>query len=222
MTLAVSNYVSPEELTLWLAEKQNDMYADMRNAIDLSNQRSEMQSALADIKRHLQDANANRDFHAVSDEIAGFLEKYADTPEFQEISQPLVEIKTYITNFYESQEYRAEVLNIDMTVDDALPNDTGDDVVVGSHPNPATFIGPYDLLEYQMPVNVPLTVADGTLQSWLDSIDAKCTYLSQQDQLAMITIQELNGKINQSEQLVSNLIASQNQTLSGVISNIRG
>jgi hypothetical protein len=38
----------------------------------------------------------------------------------------------------------------------------------------------------------------------------------------MIRIQELNGKVNQSEQLVSNLIASQNQTQNAVISNIRG
>ena len=219
MTGIVSNYVSSEELTLWLTEKQNEIYGDMREAIDMSNERSLMQSELSTIKQHLEEANASGDFATVSKEIEAFLATHGQSPEFDQVSGPLLEISASLHAHYpdgipssdDVDQFSAEA-DLEDVIDDAT--DGVDGMSAG---NDAPLIG--DLPDID---EVPLQYSAEQLKSWTDAIGAKIDFLGQQDQLAMIRIQELNGKVNQSEQLVSNLLASQNQTQNAVISNIRG
>jgi hypothetical protein len=196
----ISNYVSPEELTAWLAEKQNDLYADMRRAIDISNERSAMQSDLADIQKHLTDFNASGNLEELAEEITLFLDKYADNPHLDEVAEPLIELRNLIVQHYSLAANRK-------ASDIALAQQMGDSGLVAQ------------LRNQPLP---QLSFGDPQIAAWTDAIKAKGDFLSQQDQLAMIQIQELNGKVNQSEQLVSNLLASQNETQRAVIGNIRG
>ena len=200
MTAIASNYVSPEELTVWLTEKQNGLYADMRQAIDLSNERSAMQSDLADIQKHLSDANASGNFEELAHEITLFLDEYADNPNLEEVMQPLIEIRNSIVNHYAS----------------AADSEARFDASANALGNTPLF----SVAEYQPPTT--LKYPDQTIAAWTDALKSKSDFLSQQDQLAMIQIQELNGKVNQSEQLVSNLLASHDETQRAVIGNIRG
>jgi hypothetical protein len=215
MTGIVSNYVSSEELTLWLAEKQNDIYGDMREAIDLSNERSQMQSELSTIKQHLEEANASGDFEKVSQEISAFLSAHGTNPEFEEVSGPLNEINASIHAHFPDGIPSWE--RVDQFANEADLEDAAEDFDGLSTGN-----GPALLPDLPGLDDLPLQFSDQQLKSWIDAIGSKIDFLSQQDQLAMIRIQELNGQVNQSEQLVSNLLASQNQTQNAVISNIRG
>ena len=115
MTAIASNYVSPEALTLWLSEKQNEIYGDMRDAIDMSNERSQMQSELATIKQHLEEANASGDFEKVSQEIGAFWTAHADHPDFEDVSGPLGEINASISAYYQDKAH-------DEAYDEALDN----------------------------------------------------------------------------------------------------
>ena len=73
-----TNYISDENLMLWLAEKQSGLYADLNERMDLSGKRSKILEDLAHIRERIEAGDISpADAHA---EISALVGSYQGTP----------------------------------------------------------------------------------------------------------------------------------------------
>jgi hypothetical protein len=73
-----TNYISDENLLLWLADKQDGLYADLRDRMDSSRARSKAMEDLAHIKQRVERGEMSpAELHA---EITALIESYRGTP----------------------------------------------------------------------------------------------------------------------------------------------
>lgn len=87
-----SNYISDDNLLLWLAEKQNGLYGDLRELMDTSKARSKLMEDLSHIKERLdRQESAPEDLRA---EMELLLSSYAGSPfeaELEELFRPMLD-----------------------------------------------------------------------------------------------------------------------------------
>lgn len=67
-----------------------------------------------------------------------------------------------------------------------------------------------------------MVVKDESFDSWGAMIQGQIDSLGKEDQLMLISIQDLHGQINQQTQLTSNLMAAAARALDNTVANIRG
>ena len=73
-----ANYISDDNLLLWLAEKQDGLYADLRDEMDLSRARNKIIEDLSYIKARAEDGELSpRELHA---EMTALFDAYRGTP----------------------------------------------------------------------------------------------------------------------------------------------
>jgi hypothetical protein len=85
-----SNYISDESLLLWLAEKTEGKYGELRDAMDMSRTRSKLMEDLGHIKSMADRGASNEE---IANELASLLEAYRGTEleqELYEFAAPLV------------------------------------------------------------------------------------------------------------------------------------
>lgn len=85
-----SNYVSDESLLLWLAEKTEGKYGELRDAMDTSRRRSKLMEDLGHIKSMVDRGASNEE---IAHELANLLEAYRGTElehELYAFAAPLV------------------------------------------------------------------------------------------------------------------------------------
>ena len=198
------NYQSPEAILAFTALQQDRMYGDLKDAMDLATTRGEMTSDLTDIKSHLEFANRNNDFAQVDAELQAFVAKYGEVPEFAEIIDTVSAIADNVHGRWTEavQEHGRAQSNYA-----AAHGRWVADGCLGLEPLPP---GPPKLAEY----------ADETIKNWLDSMTDKIDAAGTNDQLTMISIQQLNTSINQSSETASTIMDSRSDTLSSIINNI--
>jgi hypothetical protein len=73
-----TNYISDENLLLWLAEKQDGLYADLHERMDLSRDRSKLMEDLSHIKERIEAGNLTP--QQAYDEVTALLQSYEGSP----------------------------------------------------------------------------------------------------------------------------------------------
>jgi hypothetical protein len=87
-----SNYISQGDIMLWLATKTNGMYGDLRQAMQMSEERSTLAKELKDLQTLLESDESNSEKLAAAQAV---LEQVKGTPLEEEVTElvgPMVEI----------------------------------------------------------------------------------------------------------------------------------
>jgi hypothetical protein len=203
MSAVGGNYMSDGAIMAWVATQQNRLYGDLKSTMDLQEQRAQMTSDLADIKKNIEVANRHpENFPQVHREMQAFIAEYGDVPEFDELVATVREITT--------------------AVEKKLPGnvsvaDNGNSLTQGipTRANPMAKPGA------SLPVMQTADdhFADETIKDWLDTIDKKLDASGTNEQLGMIKVNELKSTIDQGTQMASQLIKSGNDSMNLILNN---
>jgi hypothetical protein len=190
-----SNFISDENLLAWLAMKQDGLYGELRDHMDMSRARSKLVEDLNHLKG-LIDAGGMSHEEATA-EINRLLQAYEGT----EFEGPLNELFA---------QPLAELATVPERAQDQIP-DLPDSPL-------------FDEDDYDVPAAVEKAAEDElsqkTLESLSKAIENKVDALGRDDQLELIQIQSLTADLREVAQLASNLIASSNQAANSIVGNI--
>jgi hypothetical protein len=187
-----SNYISDEDLLVWLAQKQDGLYGDLRDRIDASRARSKLMEDLNHLKGLIDGGELDRE-EALA-EIHELLSAYEGT----EFEQTLNEL------FAEPLEALSRV-----------PEEATD-----SMPELDTAIPLPHVETGSIQRGIVEALSKPVLDRLSSSIESKVDALGRDDQLALIEVQSLTADIREAAQLASNLVASSNQATSTIVGNI--
>lgn len=214
------NYISDGQIMQWLANQQDRIYSDLRDSMDLSEQRADLTNDLNTIKSHLQEANESGDFSQVNDELQAFVGNYAADPRFAELCDGIDDIAAKIKGDYEGH----------MNFSEAFAQYKVDAKAAAEQQ--IHFLLHPDALQEAVASGTVLTMPDrpvdpgvphyteNQMKSWDELISGKTDHASKNDQLTMIHIQELKATLDQGSQLASTFISSGDKTSSAIINNI--
>lgn len=207
------NYISDGQIMAWLANQQDRIYGDLRDSMDMSEQRAKTNEDLGTIKAHLHDANAcdPPDFNKVRGEIHEFIELHGDDPEYAKICEDLQGISDKIgENTVQNQ-----LKGVASAVNPFAPVKADSETAEAPSSEQVDHAAGVALKPGES-----LKVSDSQLQAWDDLIQTKIDAGSKNDQLTMIHIQELKATLDQGSQLASTFISSGDKTQSAIINNI--
>ena len=87
-----TNYISDENLMLWLADKQSGLYADLHERMDLSGKRSKLMEDLSHIRERIEAGDMTvAEGHA---EMSAIVESYRGTPlegDLEQLFRPILD-----------------------------------------------------------------------------------------------------------------------------------
>jgi hypothetical protein len=191
-----SNYISDQNLLVWLAMKQDGIYGDLRGHMDMSKARSKLTEDLNHLKGLIDAGGMSRE--EATAEINRLLRAYEGT-EFEGalnelFAQPLEDLAA-----------------VPERVQDQMPD----------LPDLPLMDEDYELdLPPAMETAMEDAMAQETLKPLSSAIENKVDALGRDDQLELIQIQSLTADLREVAQLASNLIASSNQAANTIVGNI--
>lgn len=202
---SVGGFQGGDALLAFAAIQQGRMNEEMSESMRVADLRSQMSGDLADIKAHLEQANADpKRFPEVNQELQAFMDKYGSEPELQDVTATVGEIAAEVGK----QCGAVETVNAGMMhnygATHAIWDATGR---VGEEPQPPKLLTVH-------------AFEDKVIQTWLGNITEKLDASGTNDQLAMIHIKQLNDNINNSSGMVSGIIESRNNSTASIINNI--
>jgi hypothetical protein len=214
------NYISDGALMEWLAKQQDDLYADLRGSIDLSDTRAQLADELNTIKSELQTANQNHDFAKVDSLIQQFIGTYGADPQFAEFTTDLQSMAETIRGGCQARaDYAAQEAERKHPLAPYYSSDGGQHVNSFKGANPRNFTVVEAPPGYLRDPG-PQSYDDKTIDAWTNLIGGKLDLSSKNDQLTMIHIQEVKSTIDQGAQFASSFISSGDKTSSAIINNI--
>jgi hypothetical protein len=206
MSAVGGNYMSDGAIMAWVAGQQNRLYGDLKTTMAVQEQRAQMTSDLADIKKNLEVANRHSEqFPEVYKEMQAFVEKYGDEPDFDELVGTVQEI--------------AKKVEIKLSGNAAPAVAAGNN---GSLFTKGIVVAASPLAKPGTSVEVPKPSAnfsDETIKGWMDAIDKKLDASGMNEQLGMIKINEIKSTIDQGTQMASQLIKSGNDSMNLILNN---
>jgi hypothetical protein len=210
---ATSNYMSNADILVWMENKTDGLYGQMRDAMDVANTRTDAESALDDVKALIGNCkNDGSDCKAIHDLVNEVIAKYPNVPE---VSQALQPIADKLNALYGTSD-PVNVPPADSTVTTAAPLNPNTTISINSNVTlhtPSTNTP----ANHQLP-EVPLNGGDA--DSWIKQIGDKVDVLGKQDQLGLINIQEFNSQLNQTKQTASALMDAADKAASSIINHI--
>ncbi len=200
MSITATNYISSSDLEVWMEQKTEDLYGNLRGAMDTSNDRAEAEKALNKIRADLVDAGkTGADPTAIRDEMQVTVDKYKDEfPEVADALQPKLDILN-------TQIHDAETPPRTWAPQAGPPRNWSP---VGAPPPPPP------------PPPPPAKISTEDAKDWGDAIGSAIDSLGKADQLGMINIQEFNSQINQTKQIASALLDSLDKSANAIIGHI--
>ena len=195
-----SNFISNQEMLVWMQEKTDGIYGHMRGEMDTSNQRAHAEDALNDIKAKLLELKTNGgNTDDLRLTINATLEQYPDIPEVAKVLQPFAtelngRHELLLENQLKVAAYQAQkTANLSTSRSNAPP------------PH-------YD--------TSPVKLSSDQIENWTKDITAKVENLSKQDQLGLINLQEFNAQLNQAKQTASALMDAADKSANAIINHI--
>jgi hypothetical protein len=87
---ASTNFMSSSTIEAWMESKTDDLYGNMRDAMDVSNTRAEAEQALNEIKAEILNAQKNgTDARELQKDLAATVKRYPDLPELAKVLGPI-------------------------------------------------------------------------------------------------------------------------------------
>jgi len=191
-----SNFISNGEILVWMQGKTDGIYGHMRDAMDTSNSRAHAEDALNDIKNQLlQMKNNGKDATEVNAAIHDVIAKYGE--EFPEISECLQGFADDLDKRFAAE--AANKTKLEWVKDNSRAG--GHYAKVGRDPE-------------------PVKLDEKQIDDWTKAIGDKVDALAKQDQLGLISLQELNAQLNQAKQTASALMDAADKAANSIISHI--
>jgi len=191
-----AGYVSDAELLAWFAAKSTEEYDKLRGLMDLSEKRSEAIKELTFLKSTIADAGS--DPQAALEQLEAIEATYAGTP----LAEDVLEITGPL---------KASLIHYQTTIDQSA-------LMVEHAPEGAND----EVIEERSAVDETARAAlAAQIASATSKLDATIGSLSDDDQLALIEIQDLLSGIRQASQLTSNIVADKAQAANSIVANIR-
>jgi len=191
-----SNYISNANYDDWLQSKLEDAYGEIRQGMDVSGHRTDATKALNTIKNELLQMKTNgKDASEVTAAIHQAIEEFGE--EFPDVKKALGE-------FADSLDQRAKAA-IDASNLPTTEFDSSNDTV--------RVVPPTHIPE-------PVKLSDKEIDDITNSIKDTVDGFGKDDQLGLIHLNQLNSRINQTENLFSSLSDSRNKTIDAIINRI--
>jgi len=194
-----SNFISNSEILIWMQEKTEGIYGNMRGAMDTSNSRAHAEDALNDIKNQLLEMKTNgEDAAAVNASIHQTIDTYSK--EFPEVGKVLQGFADELDERFAAEAAKPGTEQV--WVEDKLRTVAGGYyITVGADAQ-------------------PVKLEEKQIDNWTKAIGDKVDALSKQDQLGLINIQEFNAQLSQAKQTASALMDSSDKTANTIINHI--
>lgn len=208
------NYISDASIMEWLALQQDRIYGDLKESMDLADDRAAFTDKLSTIKSGLERANSSHDFAQVDQDLQELKQLYGSDPRFQEAFEGLDDL----ANRIHGDRQKGVQYAIDKAAYDAQQ------VEFSAANDPMGLKYAQALIEGRVlsePIPpAPQSYTEAEMQSFEDLITGKTDSAGKNDQLTMIHIQELKATLDQGSQLASTFISSGDKTQSAIINNI--
>jgi hypothetical protein len=210
MSAVQSNYMSDSALMAWVTEQQNRLYGELHNAMDFEESRADMASDVSDLKLALQ--NAAKDPAAmleVGAALDAFRAKYGDVAEFSQMREVVDGIEAATRPSIDRvKAYEASQFAENAEASGLSSSASGTDAAAATNETWLEKIGAgYVCLDQAL--------VDG----WVKALGEQADASNQNQQLGMIHIGEIKSSIDQSSNLVSQLVKSGNDATSSIINN---
>jgi hypothetical protein len=183
--------MSDSEIMAWMEQKTDGLYQTMRDSMNVANDRADLESQLGDLQGLLADTKNGTATPAQV--LAKLNQLLAKSQQFPEVAQMLQPMHDALVQRFQQAASDAAMYN-------------------AQHKDDAGFVP-------KKPGAVGITSAEA--DTWAGQLKDKVDYLGKQDQLGLINIQDVNSQINQTKEIASNLIDSENKSASAVVANIR-
>ena len=199
-------YITDGELMAWLGQKSAEQYGELRDIMNMSNQRGDLMKDLADLKA---DIDADKPDEAIVAEMDALSAKYAGTPYADELNGLSADMHGRLET-----DKAARAIDVQIT-------DTNNKLK-----DPSLSPGTREQLEAKKAkLEADLKAVQpqvGFKETFSPKLESLSDQLGRIDQLELIKIQETVSDAQQTDQLASNIIANRDQTSNGIVGNIRG
>jgi molybdopterin converting factor small subunit len=189
-----SGYISNGELLAWLSEVTGDKWDEMRELMMSTDARHEVMDDLNKLRTAYQKAGEDKDTSKLGEVLQELKDKYAGTQYETAINELVDEPLRAVQAVYNAYD-ELKALQDAGTEDTSSQQRTADNLNNG-------FVDQLD------------TMGDGA-ERMVDK-------LGKDDQMTLISIQDLQSNITQQVSLASNLIKSDDQAKSAIIMNLKG
>ena len=177
--------------------KTEDLYGQMRGAMDSSNTRADAEEKLNQLKAEIIDATEHgSDATQLQSDLNDALAQFKDVPELVKVLQPIAD----------DLNSRIAAAN-DAAAHPSIPVAGNSHHSISSTSSAAVAPG--------IPEPVKLTQANS--DDWSKAIGDTVDGLGKQDQLGLINIQEFNSQINQTKQIASALLDAADKAANAII-----
>jgi hypothetical protein len=217
-----SNYISDGAIMAWLATQQDRVYGDLKDAMDLSQKRADLATALNTIKADLQEAGQTNDFTKVDAELQDVFNTYGDDPELAKLLQGINTLtdKIHADVQWATEGYPAAKAEYDAAVAGTGTGDNEETSRNGEHTSSTAAASSGSAGDPEPPEAQYREHTADQVKGWLDDVTGCIDVSGKNDQLTMIHIQQLKSTIDQGAQLGSTFIAGSDKSLSSIINNI--
>ena len=190
------SYISDATFDAWMETKLNDAYTDMRKGMDVSTQRGDAQKALNEIKNQLLQMKTNgKDAHDVTAAMHAAIDKF---------SEAFPDVKKTLGEFADTLDRR------------------GADAAAAAAAASAPHFDQYGCWVVPLtPVSPdPVKLDEKEIDNWTKAIGDTVDAFGKEDQLGLLSLNQLNSHINQTENIRSALSDSRNKTTDAIINRI--
>jgi len=212
-----TGYMTDGEIIAWLQEKSSDQYSNLRNCMNISNDRSDLMNRLTSLRADIDGGAAPADVLA---EMQKIQTDYAGTPYAPELDQLLVPMEIKLLPGVPQDGQQKAFSDVAAGVDQATVSD-GDKSKFKAQLGTAQVLTAIPLVDDVLTKN-QFTAGSATYKDFSEKLQGETEQLGRVDSLALIKIQEIMSDAHQTDQLGSNILASRDQASNSIVGNIRG
>lgn len=200
--------LSTGSIQAWVAAQTDALYGDLKAEMNEGNRRNSMLDALNDFKTSLARVkDSAKDLKEAREKLEKMLDEYPELKD--DLGKVLGELKTE-ENKYAGGDVQESVL--DIWGQPMIDPNTNQPVVVTVH------VDARDYDDGEKQTIGEYCAADGR---WGSALQAAMDSVHEAGQSGLIEVQDLNSKLQQAQQMGSNMMATLNQTNLSIIANLK-
>jgi hypothetical protein len=209
-----TGYMSDGEITAWLEQKSSEQYGNLRNCMNISNDRADLIKQLTSLRADIDGGAKPEDVLAAMQKIQ---QECAGKTYGPEIDNLLLPMEAQLTAGVSGAALQQAASEVGEAIDQSgLSNKA--DLKGQVTTNTTTVIADTNSI---VKMN-DFTAGSATYKAFSEKLQGETDQLGRIDSLDLIKIQEIMSDAHQTDQLGSNILASRDQASGAIVGNIRG